>query len=137
MISIEIPFEPVPWAAPRLSRHGCYDPREKDKRAIRYLIKEQYKGEPFPGYVSLWFEFWFTPPKSASKKKVNDMLQSRIIPTRCDCTNLQKLYEDCLKGIVFTDDRNVRQITTIKEYSEKPLCRLKIHFHPELHANNN
>jgi len=117
---IEIPYEPVPWSAPRLSKFRCYDPREKDKRAIRYLVKEQYKDPMIEGYVNIVFMFGFSIPKSTSKKNAAKMLAQEIIPTRCDCTNLQKLFEDCLKGIVFKDDRLVETISTKKIYAPKP-----------------
>lgn len=120
MIVLEIPFEPVPWASPRLGKHTCYDPRERDKRAIRYLVKEQYKGPVIEEYVNLIFLFGFSMPKSATKKQRDRMLAQEIIPTKCDCTNLQKLFEDCLKGIVFKDDRLVESISSKKLYREKP-----------------
>lgn len=47
------------------------------------------------------------------------MLDGKIFPTRCDCTNLQKLYEDCLKGIVIKDDRQVIVVTSYKCYGEE------------------
>lgn len=47
------------------------------------------------------------------------MLKGEILPTSCDCTNLQKLYEDCLKGIVIKDDRKVAKIFSEKVYGEK------------------
>jgi Holliday junction resolvase RusA-like endonuclease len=126
MIYIEIPFDPVPWAAPRLSRHHAYDPKEKEKRAIRYIIKEQYSDEPIEGYVALFFSFVFQIPKSASKAKRAQMLQGLIIPTRSDCTNCQKLYEDCLKNVVFRDDRNVEVIGSRKLYAEKGSVNITI-----------
>lgn len=125
MITLEIPFSPVAWAAPRLSRNRTYDPKEADKRSIRYIIKEQYKGSPLEGYVSLFFTFVFKPPESASKKKQLDMLDGRIIPTKSDCTNCQKLYEDCLKKIVIKDDRNVEVIGSRKLYG--PLGKVIIY----------
>lgn len=126
MIYIEIPFDPVPWSAPRLSRNGTYDPKEKDKRAISYIIREQYKEDPIEGYVALFFSFVFQIPKSASKAKKSQMLQGLIIPTRSDCTNCQKLYEDCLKNVVFTDDRNVEVIGSRKLYAEKGSVNITI-----------
>ena len=126
MIVITIPLDPVPWAVPRLSRGHCYDPREKDKRAIRWLIKQQYAAEPIKDYVSLFFEFVFKPPASASKKRRIQMLDGDIIPTKGDCTNYQKLYEDCLKKIVITDDRNVEVIGSRKLYGEKGQVTIKI-----------
>lgn len=119
IVKIHIPLEPVPWAAPKLSRTHTYDPKEKEKRVIRYLIKEQYKGPILDEYVALKFIFGCTPPKSASKKRKDAMLKGDIIPTKSDCTNYQKLYEDCLKGIVIKDDRLVEVIHSHKLYHEK------------------
>jgi len=119
MITITIPLDPVPWAAPRLSRGRCYDPKEKDKRAARWHVKDQYRMAPIQDYVVLCFIFIFEPPKSASKKRRLDMLAGLIIPTKGDCTNYQKLYEDCLKKIVIEDDRNVEIIGSRKLYGEK------------------
>lgn len=125
--TIEIPFEPVPWAAPKLGRGGyVYDIREKDKRAIRYLIREQYKGALIKGYVILSFTFEFSIPKSFSKKKADQALKGEIFPTRCDCTNLQKLYEDCLKGIVIEDDRTVVFTSSCKRYYARPIVTIRI-----------
>lgn len=128
MIQIVIPFDPVPWAAPKLGRSGyAYDIREKDKRAIRYLIRQQYNKEPLKGPIGLSFEFFFSIPKSFSKKKTEDALADRIVPTKCDCTNLQKLYEDCLKNIVIEDDRNVFTILSQKRYAQKPAVIIEVY----------
>lgn len=117
-IDLYIPFDPVPWAAPKLSKTHCYDPREKDKRAIRYLIKEQYNGPIYDIYVAIQFTFQFPIPKSATKSMREAMLGKKIFPTKCDCTNLQKLYEDCLKKIVIEDDRKVVITSSAKYYGE-------------------
>ena len=126
MFIIEIPFDPVPWSAPRLARGHAYDPKEKDKRAIRYLVKQQYDKPPMKGFVALTMCFAYPMPKSASKKKREAMLAGHIIPTKSDCTNCQKLYEDCLKNIVFEDDRNVALISSMKLYSEKGQVIIKV-----------
>lgn len=126
MITITIEGDPVPWSAPKLSRGHVYDPKEREKQAIRYLIKQQYNEEPIQGYVCLCFFFVFSPPKSASKKKREAMLCGSIMPTRADCTNLQKLYEDCLKNVVFGDDRNVMLVHSEKAYQEKPKTIINI-----------
>ena len=124
MILITLDLDPVPWAAPKLGRRGyAYDIREKDKRAAKYLIRQQYSKEPIDAPVILGFIFTFAYPKSASKAKKERMKAGELIPTRCDCTNLQKLYEDCLKGIVITDDRNVVYVSSFKLYGEKGKVR--------------
>jgi Holliday junction resolvase RusA-like endonuclease len=71
--------------------------------------------------------FVFPFPKSASKAKKEKMKAGEIIPTKCDCTNLQKLYEDCLKGIVITDDRNVVYVSSFKLYGEKGRVQIKVY----------
>jgi Holliday junction resolvase RusA-like endonuclease len=119
LLTFSIPLPPVPWAAPERGRYSFYDRREPDKRAVRYLLAEQYKGTPIEEYTSLFFRYSFKPPASTTKKKKLLMLKGEILPTRCDCTNLQKLYEDCLKGIVIDDDRKVAQIFSEKLYAEK------------------
>jgi Holliday junction resolvase RusA-like endonuclease len=118
-VELTIPLDPVPWAAPKLSKHRCYDPREADKRAIRFYLRDQYDGEPYEKYVSVHFFFAFEPPPSTPLKKRIQMLSGEIRPTKCDCTNLQKLYEDCLKGIVIKDDRQVCVVSSSKCYEEK------------------
>jgi Holliday junction resolvase RusA-like endonuclease len=126
MFIFEIPYEPVSWAAPKLSRTHTYDPREADKRAIRFLIKQQYDAEPLTCRVLLAFQFYFPVPKSASKAKKQAMLLGDIIPTKRDVSNCVKLYEDCLKKIVIEDDRQVEFLCARKLYSEKPLVRIKV-----------
>lgn len=54
------------------------------------------------------------------------MLQGEIIPTHVDCTNCQKFSEDCLKGIVITDDRNVAKISSEKLYADKGKILIKV-----------
>ena len=58
-------------------------------------------------------------PASTPKRKREDMLSGIIRPTRCDTTNLQKYYEDCLKNILFEDDRLVAKNISEKLYADK------------------
>lgn len=118
MLSFVIDLPLVSWMAPRLSRFRCYDPREADKRAVRYLLKEQYKGLILDKFITLHFTFLFKIPASYSKKKRQQIEIGELFPTRLDCTNMQKLYEDCLKGIVIKDDRKVYQISSTKLFTE-------------------
>jgi Holliday junction resolvase RusA-like endonuclease len=119
MISIYLNVDPVPWSAPKLSKYGTYDPKEAEKRATRFLIRQQYTGVPYTGYFNLSFTFIFAVPKSYSKKKRDLIERGLLVPTRSDLTNLQKFYEDCLKNIVIDDDRGVAYITSSKLYGKK------------------
>lgn len=119
MIEIYIPLPPISWEPSRKGEFTFYDPKEKEKRVVRYYIREQYDSDPITDYVVIKLQFLFEIPKSYSKKKRQLALDHKIFPTKKDCTNMQKLYEDCLKGIVISDDRNVVKIFSEKEYSEK------------------
>lgn len=114
MIELIIPLPPVPWQASIKGKNTFYDPKEKEKRCVRFYLREQYEGDPIRDFTVLYFEFYFKIPKYITKKKLALINDGYLFPTRSDCTNLQKLYEDCLKGIVIKDDRQV-----VKIYSEK------------------
>lgn len=119
MLKFTIPGEPIPWTVPRLSRGRTYDPKEKEKAAIRFYIWHQYDGDLIEDYVGLFFIFFFSIPKSYTKKQRKWIEEGRLIPTRGDCTNYQKLYEDCLKKIVISDDRNVEIIGSKKLFADE------------------
>jgi Holliday junction resolvase RusA-like endonuclease len=127
MLEFRIPFEPVSWVAAKVIKKGwAYDPRDADKRAIRCWIKLGYKESPILVPTVIKMIFHFKPPESASKKRKIEMLAGKEIPTKKDCTNMQKLYEDCLKKIVVNDDRNVAKISSEKLYAEKDEVIIKV-----------
>lgn len=139
MIQIELPNIPIPWAPSRISKWGAFNPRSKQKDFTRWQIRSFYRDNPLQGYVVIEFLFVFPCPLSASSKKKEKMLNGEILPTLCDCTNLQKFQEDCLKGIVFGDDRNVAKITSEKIYGNKEKILIKIWTLDEyrkIHANH-
>lgn len=126
MFFISLDETPVSWQAPQFSRGYTYDPREREKKCIRYLINQAWKGSPIEDYVHLIFIFTFPIPKSYSKKKIRQIHNGELFPTKSDCTNLQKLYEDCLKKIVINDDRQVINVTSIKRFGDKGNVFIKI-----------
>jgi Holliday junction resolvase RusA-like endonuclease len=126
MLLFEIPWEPQSWQAPRLGKYTTYDPKEAEKRSVRFLIREAYKGIPLEEYVVIFMRFVFSMPQSASRIKRAQMIAGDLIPTRKDCTNCQKLYEDCLKKIVISDDRLVAKIFSEKLYGEKDRVIIKV-----------
>lgn len=131
MFEVIIPWVPTSWLAPKFSRGHVYDPREAEKRSAAHLIRTAYKEATVIGllitdYVALEFFFHFRPGK-VSKKKRAEMIAGLHYPTRYDCTNMQKLYEDCLKKTVISDDRNVVKIYSEKLYSEKDQTIIRIY----------
>lgn len=126
MIQIELPNVPVAWAASRITPRGAFNPKGKEKNFTRWQIKSLYRKSPIQGYVVIEFIFYMRIPASTSKKKRALMLAGEIIPTNVDSTNCQKFYEDCLKQILITDDRNVAKIASEKLYGDKEKIIIKV-----------
>lgn len=127
MILLDLPYAPIPWKAPRFSKWGTYDEQAKKKSDIKLLIQSQYSGEILECPVSIEFIFYFTPPKKTAKKKLPLYVSNHIpILNTTDCTNCQKLFEDCLQGIVIKNDRQVQKITSEKKWSTKSHVVAKI-----------
>lgn len=128
-VLIKIEGAPLPWKT-----HGGYgkrsfDPRAKEKSKIKSQVMDQYKASPYPGPVVVSYEFELPIPKGTSKVKRKKMIDCEIDHIkRPDLSNLVKLLEDCLKGIVFTDDSQVRAFKVSKVYSENPCSTVLIQF---------
>lgn len=120
MIHLQIDCDPVPWSAPTKGKNCFYDKKFKEKEFAKWQLKSQYRDAPISGYVSIEFIFNIPIPKSTTKPMRREMLNRRILPTTPDTTNMQKLYEDCLQGIVIENDRLSNKITSVRYYSEKP-----------------
>lgn len=127
MIKIEIPLEPVPWAAHRGFGKKAFNPRYKEREAFQWYIRQQYRGEPIEGPVSIFYGFYLPIPKSISKKKLKDILDGNVKHTKKpDCSNCCKFTEDCLKGIVIVDDNQVWNCHSCKYYDKTPRVVIKI-----------
>lgn len=126
MLEFIIPHKPTPWAAPSRRKGVWYNPRHAIKVRTQSLIRGQYNGPLIDKICTLFFRFYFAPPKSARITQKAKMLANVIVPTKCDLTNLQKFYEDCLKGIVLTDDRIVAKIDSSKWYGPKDYVHITV-----------
>lgn len=120
MFQFRIDCDPLPWSAAQKGKHGFYDKKSKHKEFVRWQLKGQYRDMPLLGTVSLEFIFFIRIPKNASKALRKEMLNRRVLPTSPDTTNMQKLYEDCLQGIIIDNDRYANKITSVRYYSENP-----------------
>jgi len=127
MIQLEVYGKPEPWSAPRLGRTHAYDPKAKEKESVRWQIRSQYREELITGRVQIDMTFFFPIPKNTSCIKRKQMLAHIITPViRPDTTNLYKFYEDCLKGIVITDDNSNTDISARKRYSNHPRVLIRV-----------
>lgn len=112
----EIPGDPIPWTAARVTKTHSYNPNGKQKKAAKSYLSIQHQQRPlFTGAVRCDFFFEVRPPKSLSKRTLNKILSGEKIycTKRPDRTNYLKFAEDCLTGSVLSDDNIV--VTGISE----------------------
>lgn len=128
MILIEISGVPIPWRAHAGYGKRSFNPRFKEREAFQWQIRAQYNRlEPISGPVRTEYTFHMPIAKSTSKIRRLQMLNGMIHHiVRPDATNLLKMYEDCLKGIVFVDDSQVCEISARKIFDERPRVVIKI-----------
>jgi len=125
--TITIVGVPTPWKAPKLGKYGAYAPHHNAKEAIRLQVKGQWKDEPIDEAVYCDFTFYMPIPKSISTKERIKMVSGYVFhEKRPDRTNLLKLYEDCLNGIVVKDDCKIVTGPVTKLYGETPKTVIKI-----------
>lgn len=120
MFQFFIDCKPTPWSAPQKGKKGFYDKKSQEKEFAKWQLRGQYRDPPLKGSISLEFIFFSPIPKGTSKARMKDMRERRILPTSPDTTNMQKLYEDCLQGVVIENDRNCNKITSSHYYADRP-----------------
>jgi Holliday junction resolvase RusA-like endonuclease len=73
------------------------------------------------------FVFYLQIPATTTKRRKSGMLSGRIRPTKKpDCSNLIKLYEDCMTGYVYEDDRFIVAVSAEKFWAERPCTIITI-----------
>jgi Holliday junction resolvase RusA-like endonuclease len=127
---IEITLEnclPLPWKAPYVGSRGAFSPRYNEAKIIKAMIREQYTGSLISGQLRVDFEFYMPIPKRTSKKKTTLMLEGTIRPQGGgDVSNIRKLFEDLMEGIVYENDRQIIAGWAIKSYDLKPSVYISI-----------
>ena len=125
MIHFVVYGEPVAKARARVCKTGfAYTP----EKTVNYenLVKMCYiesKCEKFNEGEMLYLRVkaYFSIPKSASKKKHEQMSLGEIRPIKKpDMSNVIKIIEDALNKIAFNDDSQIVKINAEKYYSVEP-----------------
>jgi Holliday junction resolvase RusA-like endonuclease len=127
-----LPGAPITKLRPRFSRHKgkvrTYDSQSEEKNTIGWQLKARMKGRnPLQGPLRLDIKFYMPIPKSASKKKKEQMASGEIKHTKTpDCDNMVKAYLDCMNDIVYIDDKQIYKLNATKLYGEYPRTEIKI-----------
>ena len=111
-----------PRAAKLRDRTIVYTPKKtRDyEREIATAYRTQCSGM-FSGAVAIEIHAYYEIPKSASRKRVLDMVSDRERPTKKpDGDNIAKAVCDALNGVAYKDDSQVVDLTVRKYFSKFP-----------------
>lgn len=133
-----IPGRPCSDTRPRASRGRIYDPRSKEKKVIKALLKETVAGTGYVMpkkydsqkdtkqkrihdvfYLDITVNTYIQQPKNFSKYIKNLADQGLVRPGgRPDIDNYIKLYLDVSHDILFEDDSIVVSVSGNKYYAQ-------------------
>ena len=131
LISFTIYGEPIPWKRPRFngkSKHVYEDSKVREYKKQVISAFEESGGKVYEKDVPLRMSvrFYLQVPKSASKKKIREMI-SKLFPTkRPDNDNLYKGIADALNGIAYYDDSQIVITHIHKRWTEYPRVEITI-----------
>lgn len=134
MVLIEIPWKPEPKARPRVTRNGCYDPKNKQKqRDTRFLLwilsnMPEIRAKASRGCVkNVRMAFVLPIPKSLSKAK-REALAGKPHEKKPDGSNLLKWTEDIGNKILWRDDSLLHNVAWSKIWGEHPRTIIEIEY---------
>jgi Holliday junction resolvase RusA-like endonuclease len=119
MREILLHLDPKPQARARLGRGRVYDPSAAHKKAAAILAKIQWDGGLLSGPLELHLEFGLL----GGKQRVENEWHIK----RPDLSNLIKLIEDALIGIVYDDDAIICKIVAKKVYTKTPYTKIQVY----------
>ncbi len=130
-VHLIVPGDPVGKGRPRFTRSGiAFTPAKtrNHEAYIRALFVAKYPGfELLDGPLEMEIVVCFPIPKSATKKRRQDMLWQREMPTKKpDVDNLVKVFADALNGLAYRDDSQIVSLAIVKQYSNTPQTEVKV-----------
>jgi Holliday junction resolvase RusA-like endonuclease len=82
---------------------------------------------PIAGPVRVRMVAHFAIPASWSKKRRDAAARAETFPAkRPDASNLAKLAEDAMNGIVYADDAQIVMLTVAKLYDLRPRLQIRV-----------
>lgn len=128
----EIPGEIVGKARPRMNTYTGKTYTPTKTKNYEYGIRQWFvlnypRFEQIENRVNVTIIAYFDIPKSTSKKKIQEMLDGNISPTKKpDIDNIVKIVLDALNKFAFKDDTQVTKLTVEKIYAKSPKVYVKI-----------
>lgn len=107
---------------PRFNGKFAYTPKQtvEYENWVKSWYLEEYRGqEPLKNALKVKIIAYYDIPQSVSKKKKEQMLENKILPTKKpDTDNIAKSILDSLNGIAYLDDKQVVKLEVEKYYSQ-------------------
>ena len=133
IIKFEVPGPAIGKQRPRFTRRrfgvATYTPQrtmDYQKKVVN-AYKEVSEGRKLSGSIKADICAVFEPPKSASKKNRQGMLDGEIPYTKKpDIDNIAKSVLDGLNDIAYDDDSAVDEIHVYKTYGEEAKCYVRL-----------
>lgn len=120
-----VPGKPMAKQRPRFSRATgtAYTPKQTAnyENLIRLAFAERYPAHvPTDDPVTLKVCAVYPIPKSWTKKKQIQAVNGEIFPGKPDVDNIQKAVQDAGNNLIWLDDAQIHEGTTVKRYGEHP-----------------
>ncbi|MDR1952388.1 MAG: RusA family crossover junction endodeoxyribonuclease [Elusimicrobiota bacterium] len=133
LISFTVYGEPVAKGRPRFSTRGgfgrTYTPAKTAQAEKNFLAQAiKFKPEtPIETAVNIKMRIFRQPPKSLSKKKLQEIENCEHFPTtRPDLDNYMKLIFDAMNGVFWRDDSQITALYAGKFYDKTPRIEIEI-----------
>ena len=136
MIHFKIEGAAVPQGRPRAVRMGAgvrmYDPPKS--RAYKQMVAAKVRSymkingiQTITEPIAIHLNFYFTPPKSYSKKRIRAIeAKEELFTKKVDLDNLVKSVTDSMNSIVYLDDSQIVGLTAGKHYGHEDYVDVKI-----------
>ena len=142
-VKFEVLGVPVGKGRPRFSTQGGFvraitpEKTANYETLVRLSYQQKYAGCMFEKDIPLRaiIRAFFPIPKSASKKKQEQMRDLRILYTKKpDADNIIKAVLDALNGVAYYDDSQVAEVVISKAYAEQPKVMIELHEIGDIYA---
>lgn len=136
IIEFEIDGVAAPQLRPRATRTAkgikLYDPpKSKVYKNTVKLISQSYMKrnhlQPLTGALEVNLEFYFKPPSSYTKKRLNAIHKGEeLYIKKPDADNLAKAVTDAMNNIVYHDDAQITIMTISKDYAARNYAKVRV-----------
>ena len=136
MIHFKIEGPGIPQGRPRAVRMGAgvrmYDPPKS--KAYKQMVAAKVRSymkingiQTITAPIAVHLNFYFTPPKSYSKKRIQAIeAKEELFTKHLDLDNLVKSVTDGMNGIMYVDDSQIVGLTAGKHYGHEDYVDVKV-----------